>query len=189
MALNLVVAPAQEPVSLVEAKLHCKEDGSDQDTLITIYLKAAREMAEHELGRVLMPQTWELTLDAFPSDEIELPITPIQSIASVKYQDPDDVEQTLGTSAYSLDKESIPGWLFPAADTSWPDTIDAANAVRIRITAGYASAALVPDNIKLWILTHVATWFRNRESVNVGNIVNKMPSMDSLLDRYRVWRI
>jgi uncharacterized phiE125 gp8 family phage protein len=189
MALNLVTAPATEPVSLVEAKLQCKEDGSDQDTLISLYIKAAREMAEHEMSRVLITQTWELTLDAFPSGEIELPLTPIQSIASVSYQDPEDAEQTLDPSAYTLDKESVPGWLIPAASTAWPATIDAANSVRIRIVGGYATAAAVPDNIKLWILAHVATWFRNRESVNVGNIVTKMPGLDSLLDRYRVWRL
>lgn len=188
MALNIITGPATEPVSLQEVKLQCKEDGVEQDALISLYIKAAREMAEHELGRVLITQTWELTLDSFPAGEIELPLTPLQSITSVKYLDPAAAEQLLASTAYSLDKDSLPGWLIPAAGTSWPSTLDAANAVRIRIVGGYADAAAVPENIKLWILAHVATWFRNRESVNVGNIVTKMPGLDGLLDRYRVWR-
>jgi uncharacterized phiE125 gp8 family phage protein len=187
MAINIISEPETEPVGLAEAKLQCKEDGSDQDSLIELYIKSARQTAEHELGRVLITQTWELTLDAFPAGRIQLPLAPLQSIASVKYLDSNKVEQTLSPTAYFLDKDSVPGGLSPADDTGWPESYDVANSVRIRIVGGYESADLVPSNIKLWILTHVATWFRNRESVNVGNIVTKMPSMDSLLDRYRVW--
>jgi len=189
MALNIVIEPGTEPVSLAEAKSHCKVDGADEDALIAIYIQAARKMAEHELGRVLITQTWELALDSFPTDEIELLLTPIQSIASAKYRDLADVEQTLAPAAYTLDKERIPGRLFPAAGTSWPAPIDAANAVRIRIVAGYGEAAAVPSNVKLWMLAHIGTWFKNRESVNVGNIATRMPGLDSLLDRERVWYV
>ena len=189
MALNILIQPVAEPVSLAEAKLQCKAEGAEEDALLSIYIQAVRKMAEHELGRVLMPQTWELTLDRFPFHEIELALTPLQSIVSVKYLDINGDEQTLAPSSYYLEKERVPGWLFPAVGAYWPDTLDAANSVRIQILAGYADAASVPSNIKLWMLAHIGTWFRSRESVNVGNIVTKMPGLDSLLDRERVWYV
>ena len=66
MALIRITAPATEPIDLATAKLHCRVDGTDEDTLIAALIVAAREQAEHETGRALVTQTWEQVHDAFP---------------------------------------------------------------------------------------------------------------------------
>lgn len=186
MPLTLITAPTAEPVTLAEAKLHCRVDGSADDALIGTLIAAARSQAEHILGRSLMTQTWELVLDAFPDGGIELGMPPQQSIVSVKYLDTAGGEVTLGSTAYALDTDSLPGWLLPDADTGWPQAGAIANAVRVRFTAGYASADDVPDAIKQWILVNVGYWYANREAASDRKL-EPLPYVAGLLDRYRVW--
>lgn len=188
MALKLITAPTEEPVTLAEAKLHCRVDGSDDDALLIALIKAARDLAENQTGRALCTQTWELALDAFPDVEIELPMPPVQSIVSIKYLDFAAVEQTLSADVYALDSYgSQRHWVLPAQGASWPDTLDAANAVKIRFVAGYGLGVAVPPGIKQWMLLQIGHWYATRESVNGGNIVNEMPFVGALLDPYRLY--
>src|SRR5574343_985939 len=110
MALKLITAATTTPVTLAEAKLHCRVDGTDEDALITSLITAATETAEQQLaGRVLMQQTWELTLDAFPG-VFELTRVPVQSITSLKYYDTAGVQQTMAGADYTLDTTDDIGW-------------------------------------------------------------------------------
>lgn len=187
MSLVLITAPAEEPVTLSEAKLHLRVDHSADDTLITALIVAAREQAEHKTGRVLVTQTWEQVLDAFPADEMRLDVPPVQSITSVKYLDEAGDEQTLDGAAYSLDAAKLPGWLFPASE--WPATYDGANAVRVRMVCGYGAASAVPATIKAWMLLHVGAGYRQREAFAQGAAPAELPNryVDALLDSARVY--
>lgn len=188
MALKLITAPSAEPVTLTEAKAHCRVDDSNSDTLLTALIVAAREMAEHETGRCLLPQTWELALDAFPAAEIDLVKTPVVSITSVKYLDGSAVEQTIGSGNYALDSYGIQHWLVPAYGYTWPSTLDAANAVKVRFVAGYADAASVPQAIKQWMLLQIAHWFDNRAAAADAKR-EPLPFVGGLLDPYRVYKL
>lgn len=190
MSVKLITAPATEPVSLAEAKTHLRVTSSDDDTLITALIAAARDAVEHELQRSLITQTWEKALDMFP-DAIELPHPPVQSITSLKYLDVDGVEQTLSSASYTLDtaSDSAPAWLTPAYGYGWPDTYEEVNAVKVRYVAGWADATAVPQPIKQWMLLNIGHWYENRESVNIGNITSTLPFVNSLLDRYRIWSL
>lgn len=189
MSLTLITPPGVEPVSLDEARIHCRADaGLGEDALIQAYISAAREAAENELGRVLIDQTWEQRLDAFPDAEIRLDVCRASSIVSVRYLDASGTLQTLAPTAYSLDSNTEPGWLFPAAGTTWPETADAINAVRIQFVAGFGPAATdVPANIRAWILTTVGTLYAQRESLDLNGRAVDLPArfVDRLLDRYR----
>lgn len=185
MPLKLITAPATEPVTLAEAKLHLRVDGVTEDTLITALISAARQDAEHRLGRALITQTWELTLDAF-TDTIELPRPVLASVTSIKYIDTTGAEITLSSGAYTVDTDSEPGRVYPVYGTSWPDTRDQLNAVRIRYVAGAAS---VDTAIKQWMLLRIAALYENRESVVSGQAIQAAPRdfADGLLDRYKVY--
>lgn len=188
ITINRITGPAAEPVSLALAKAQCHA-GDDEDALIELYISAAREAAEHILGRALITQTWERVLDAFPSDNgaIELLNPPIIAVTSVTYLEAVAGASTvLASSAYVLDKESEPGYIVPATDTEWPDTYDTVNAVKVRYTAGYdADGTLCPTNIKHAILLRVAEAYRNREeAAHIG--INPGSAFHNLLQRQRV---
>ena len=187
MGLKLITAPSVEPLTLADAKLHLRVDGTDEDTLITALIAAARQYAEHTTERSLITQTWELAVDAFPAAEIQLPKPRVLAIVSVKYDDVNAVEQTLAGAAYTLDSHSEPGWLLPAYNTSWPGTLAAANAMRVRYTAGYGPAAAdVPEGLKRWMLLRIGSLYAMREEVVPGRALQPQ-FVDRLLDPYRVW--
>lgn len=187
MANVIITAPAVEPVTLTEAKAHLYVTHADDDTLIGAYIAAAREDAEHRLGRLLITQTWELSLGAFPS-VIVMPV-PIASVVSITYTDTDGAEQTLDAAAYQADTVAAPGAIAPAYGYSWPATREQFNAVKVRYTAGFGLAVAVPSTIKAWILLRVGALYENRESAVSGQAIQQAPRdfADGLLDRYKVY--
>lgn len=192
MALKLITPPVVAPVTLAEAKLQCRIDGDEEDTLLAAYIDAATQAAEHELGRKLITQTWEAVYDAFNGGAMELNAPRVQSIVSITYIAADTTTATLASSAYVLDADQPPGWVHPAAGTAWPATADAANAVRIRFTCGYGPApADVPANVRQWILMHIATAYRNREAMAQGVSISELPNryVDRLLDSERQYNL
>lgn len=187
MGLVLTAAPSVEPLSLTEAKAHCRVDGSDDDTLITALIVTARRMAEQATGRALVTQSWRYTLDAFPVAAIDLPLPPLVSVQSVKYLDADGVLQTLvADTDYSVYLSSLLGLVAPAYGMSWPSPRDVPEAVRIEFTAGYGNAAAVPGDIKQWMLLQICHWYDNRQAA--GEKREALPFVDALLDPYRVIR-
>jgi len=189
MTLKLIAGPASEPITLEEAKLHLRVEHTADDTLITALIQSARQQAEHLLHRPLVTQTWERVLDAFPPVELELGMPPVSTIVSVKYIDTNGIEQTLSPGLYSFDADSEPGWVLPAVDTDWPDTLDTSNAVRVRFTCGYGGASDVPEIIKAWMKVSIGTMYKVREGVVVGVTVTDVPGrfIDGLLDPYRYY--
>jgi len=194
MALKQITAPSTYPVTLADAKLHCKVDTNADDALITSLITAASDMAEQKTGRAIMPQTWELTLDAFP-DAFELTRVPVQSITSIKYYDTNGVQQTLSGSLYTLSNTDEYGFAYvvPIYNGTWPSTRGQINAVAVRYVAGYADAASVPEGIKQWIKLMISTMYENREteaySSRAVSTTVQMSFVDRLLDRYKVWSL
>ena len=192
MSLKLITPASTLAVSLVEAKAHLRVDSSDEDTLITALITSATETAEQITGRAIMPQTWELTQDAF-DDPMVLTRVPVASVTSVNYLNESGNLIVLDPSAYDLYNTDDFGYatVLPAYETAWPATRDTTNAVAVRYVAGYADAASVPEGIKQWIKLTVSAMFENREaeaySSSAVSTTVKMSFVDALLDRYRVW--
>ena len=192
MSLRLVTPPTALAVTLAEAKAHLRVTDSTEDLLISAMILAASETAEQITGRAIMPQTWELALDAFPS-AFELTRVPALSVVSLKYLNEAGVLTTLSPAAYSLNNVNDFGFAYvePAYATDWPTTRDTANAVTLRFTAGYVDAAAVPESIKAWLKLQVSAMFENREaeaySSRAVSTTVKMSFVDGLLDRYKVW--
>lgn len=188
MAYKLIAAPSEEPVTLAEAKDHCRIDGTEFDALLTsIIIPAARTAAEEETGRALCTQTRELVLDSFP-EAFALRGAPIASVVSLKYLDITGAEQTLNPLDYLLDKDNEPGYVVPAYGKGWPDTYPVPNAVRLRYTCGYDAAAAVPAAIKSWMLLAIGTLKAQTETIGEAKQAS-LPDRfwHRLLDPYRIY--
>ena len=175
--LKLVTGPTVEPVSLTEAKLHLRVDGTDDDTVISALIVAAREAVEHIARRALISQTWELILDSWPDSPFEVPLPPLSSVTSIKYKDEDGVEATFSSSSYVVDADSQPGRVALASEASWPGgTLYPVGGVRVRFVAGYGSAATaVPQRYKQAILLLVGHWYEHREEASEGRGLTQVP--------------
>lgn len=188
--MKTITPPAIEPISLVDAKSHLRVTDNSEDTLISLFIKSARESAEHRTGRSLINQTLEVAFDYF-ADAIELPIANVSSIVSIKYLDASGIEITLNPLTYFLDNHSITNWILPAYGYTYPITLATANNVKVQFIAGYgATADSVPANVTTWMLLAIGSMYANRESVSSGQTYELPQSFcDGLLDSVRTWRI
>lgn len=72
MPIKLSTPPAEEPVSLAEAKLHLRIDTTEDDALITGLIAAARVDAENACRRAFVTQKFDLFMDEFPRPDSSL---------------------------------------------------------------------------------------------------------------------
>jgi uncharacterized phiE125 gp8 family phage protein len=188
MGLKLITPVAQEPVTLAEARAQCRVTDTNEDSLISIYIQAARQYCEQYTQRAIGPQTFELALDAFPDGPIELPMSPATSITSVKYADVNGVEQTLSTSGYVLDDYSHLSWCVSAYGSEWPVALDAANAVKVRYVAGTTT---IDPTVRVAMLLLIGHMFEERSAVMEvrGSMIELPLGVKSLLDTNRTWTI
>src|SRR5262245_36909533 len=122
MALLLIDGPPAPVITLDEMKDYLRVVDDDEDDLIEGFISAVTQHLEGRdgwLGRSFVTQTWELSLDCFPRREIRIPLPPLQSVDSVKYDDVNGVEQTLSPSLYTVDTRSVPGWVLPNLGAPW----------------------------------------------------------------------
>jgi uncharacterized phiE125 gp8 family phage protein len=179
--------PAVEPVTLNEAKLHCRIDGSTEDALITSLIRVAREYCETFTGRAFVNRNVIYAMDRWPSrGQIILPRPPVTSVTSVQYYDIEGAPVTLtaGTD-YIADADSEPGRIVLPSGKAWPSArLHTVNPIRITYVAGYGeTSASVPEYIKAAIKLCVGNWYENREAVLPAGLVGKTLPMgvESLL--------
>ncbi len=154
--LTVITAASFEPVTLTEAKRALGIDTTDDDSRISGYIKAARQHAEAYCNLTISNTVIELSFDVWPSHTIWLNTWPLQSIDSIKYDDTASpvTEQTLTVNTdYYADTTTIGGRVSTIG--GWPSVAVKPNPIRIRMTAGYATKALVPEQIKEGIKAYV----------------------------------
>lgn len=161
-----VEQPADEPVSVSEAKKQARIPHTADDTYVQSLIAAAREAVENFLNRRLITTTLEYFRDDFPfhDSEIELPGGRLQSITSLKYTDSENNVTTVDSSIYFAVTRSEPGALRLAYNAVWPSaTLKPAEAVEIRYIVGYGEdGADVPADIRHGILLMVAQLYNDR---------------------------
>jgi len=208
MPLIQTTPPAFEPITLAEARLHLRLDSSmtDDDTLVTMLISAARCYAEMLTGRSFISQGWRLVLDSFPGPSlIGVPYgTPyslpghaillergsVQAVTSITYLDMSGAVQTMPPTDWVADTSGALARVTPVFGKIWPIPMPQIGSVQVNYTAGYGdTAASVPEGIRQWILLRVNTLYEHREEVEVvrGQIA-PMPFVDGLLDPYRILR-
>lgn len=161
--VNQTAQPIVEPVTLDQLKQQCNVDSSftNDDTLIAAYGVAARQYAEQYTRRAFFNQSWKLTLDHFPTYlwsatvnpairrdyyyyaglwngmTIAVPKPQCVSIDSITYIDVAGTPQTLPSSDYVVDLNSIPARIVPSPGIYWPlDTLYVPGSVAVNFTAG-----------------------------------------------------
>jgi len=201
-AITIITPPATEPVALAEAKAWAKIDVSDDDTLVTNLIAAAREAAELYMKRSIITQTRKLTadagtsgfMDALPAGiydlpvsvltgslprSIELPYSPLQSVTSIVTYSTAGTATIFSSSAYYVDTASSRVTLNDGQ--LWPSDLRDRKSMEITFVAGYGTASDVPMAIKTAIMIHVQSMYDAR-------IVCDMPKQcETLLQRYRIY--
>jgi uncharacterized phiE125 gp8 family phage protein len=168
MKLELITAPAAEPITLEEAKNHMRVEVDTDDTIITNFIMTARRYCEKIQGRFYVTQTWDWFLDQFPEYPFDLPYPPLQSITHIKYYDKDGTEFTFSSAKYQVDVKGFQGRITLVFNESWPSvSLKPINGVVIRFVAGYGAASAVPAEIKTAIKILIAHWYENRQITDV----------------------
>ena len=175
MKSKVTSEPAVEPITLAEVKSHLNISGSDDDTLITEYIKAARQLAEDYTGLKFITQTLEgysdnwdggATQGQWWSGRVEgayfshvlngqghvtLDHGPCQSITTFETIDQSNAASTFNSSNYYL--ENFDNRMFPRIHLNDGATLPTAlrqhNGIKITYVAGFGdTAADVPSSIK-----------------------------------------
>ena len=174
-------ARTSDAVSLNEARLHLKVDSTDDNDLIDDLIDAAQETVEAYTNRKLSSETWYLYLDQFPGGDIVLPFSPVTSVASVKYYDQDNSEQTYTVNTdYYTDIKSEPARIRYV--NGWDGVYDKPDAVTVEYVTGYTSST-IPLSLKQAMLLLVADMYDNR----VDMPREKFTTWKALCYPYRVW--
>lgn len=189
MRLTRTIAPEGQPITLDEAKLHCRVDHDDEDALLTSLITAATDYLDGPsgiLGRAIINQTWLLELDTWPTP-IALPIEPVTG-AVVTYVNELGAEVELaGSDFVIIDAPSAHTVLEWADGFTFPTLSTSRYPVKITLSVGFGAASDVPEGLKVALKMMVSHWYENRGAVVVGMSVADLPmAVNALLARYRV---
>lgn len=169
----LATAPVSEPVTADELRAQLKEsEGELPDAQANALIQESRQLIEEMTGLALMPQTWRLALDDWPSGQeqwwdgmrqlpiseiyaanslraVDLPRYPLASIDSVTvYDEASNATSVVVADTFDVDTYRKPGRVVLRRGAVWPVALRGANAIEIEYIAGYANAAAVPALLK-----------------------------------------
>jgi uncharacterized phiE125 gp8 family phage protein len=89
MTSRVITPPVTEPVSVAEARAYLRLPTADEDGLLAILIRAARESCETYLGKAFATQTIRMTTTlAQGARSATLPLVPVASIVHVKNGEP-----------------------------------------------------------------------------------------------------
>lgn len=195
--LTLKTPPAVEPLALPLLKDHLSVSGADSDALLTLMISAARMAVESELGRALITQVWQLTVDRWSADSVTIPLGPVVSVDAVTYQDaPDDLTHwaALDPRGYFVDLTQTPPRLYAGSQQLWATPVGAPGTfypmLRVEFTAGYGPAPDdVPETIRAAMLLLIASLYANREAevIDARAVLTANPMYKRLLAPYRIF--
>jgi uncharacterized phiE125 gp8 family phage protein len=167
-ALVMTGGPAQEPVTLSEAKAHLRVTDDAEDVTITALIGAARSIVEMRTGRALITQSWLARFDAWPANAcrpwLDLPRPPLRAVTAVHFYDATNTAQLWDPALYGVDVIAAPGRIYRAPGAVWPAPGRMFASIEIAFDAGYGDdPADVPAPLRQAILLQLAHLFENRE--------------------------
>lgn len=180
MTMTLTSGPADEPVTLADARAFLRLDDATEDALLSALITAARLTLEHVTRRAFVSQSWRLTLDEWPGRQVALPIAPVSDVSEISVDG-----EVLDEALYKLDLEHEPPRLVLKKNAVWPQPAAGSGGIDIDMVAGFGSAVDVPQPLKQALLMLVAHWFENREPIAFGGSQTLPLSVDALIAPWR----
>ncbi|MGB5949464.1 MAG: head-tail connector protein [Parvibaculum sp.] len=185
MTLMLIAGPAEEPVTLAEARSFLRLDGVEENALVTALITAARSTLEAETRRAFVTQGWRLVLDAWPGRDISLPLAPVAAVDAV-HVDAGEGTVTLDPTLFDMDLGAEPPRMAARSDARLPRPAAGIGGIEIDFTAGYGTGAEVPESLRQATLMLVAHWFEARGPVAFGSSAADIPlTVAALVAPYR----
>lgn len=153
-SLVLITAPTVRVITAAEARTMLALSDSTPDAMIEAMIDAVTGTIDPAtrgwLGRALRPQTWELRLDCFPGERIDIPYPVLTELTSIKYDSTAGVETTMVENTdyrvFGLGGHDK-AYVTTIYNGTWPTPRADDESVRIRFVAGYAGVAM-PQAIK-----------------------------------------
>jgi uncharacterized phiE125 gp8 family phage protein len=180
-----VVQPAIEPLSIEQAKAMARIDHSMNDLVLPIWIKAARESAEHETGSCLITQTRRAELFDWPGDEDLFKVHPVQSVELSYWNGSSWTLVLAGPMAIRTPAGVRVARLLSSAYPSLPAW--SGSRVRVDFVAGWGStAADVPATALLYIGAMCAYWNTHPQAASELRIAES-PFLARLLDPLRTF--
>jgi uncharacterized phiE125 gp8 family phage protein len=189
MSPVLLSGPAVEPVTLPDAKLYLRIDDAAEDQLIGTLITAARLLVEAASGRLLIEQTWRITLDAWPfGARLCLPLSPVNAIAAARVFDAANGSQPVAAGVLALEPGADPPVI--ALNSPPPQPGRPRAGVEIDVVAGFGPAPSdVPAPLRQAVLMLVARWFENRGDGAAGADASLPADVAALVQPYRRARL
>jgi uncharacterized phiE125 gp8 family phage protein len=185
MNWKVITPPQITPVTLEEVKAHLKVTGTDEDSLLTIYVEAATNAAQAYTNIRFINTDIEEVFEDF--HEMTYLRFPTQAIESIEYDASDDTVKTVDTDIYVLNTYTEPQVLLRQSGKMWPtDLAEKRMRIRVRYTAGFGEQTThVPSDIRSAILLIVGHLYENRE-----DSVSALPKASTrLLEPWRVYHL
>ncbi len=170
-----------EPISINEARAHCRVLHNDEDALITALIVAAREWVENFTGHTLVQREVTQRLSCFRHPRLfAWPIADDATVTAT-YVDSDGATQPITGARLIFGN----GWaeLATAFGSAWPTSYGPAT---VSVEAGYATADDVPQSMKQAILLLVGQWYANREAVSDKAMTEVPFAVEALCQPYRM---
>ncbi|KRA55784.1 head-tail connector protein [Devosia sp. Root635] len=188
MTSYLLAGPAEEPVSLVEAKAFLKVDDTAEDGLITTLIGAARLHVEGVTARALLAQSWRVVLDGWPVDrQVKLPVTPFMAVTEITAHDADGAAHDVPLAQFL----SEPDRLLLPADVAGMPGLRERQGIEIDYVAGFGTEPEdVPADLRQGLLMLIGYWFEHRDAVIVAGSGAVVPSgFERLVGGYKRVRL
>ncbi|MEM8987910.1 MAG: phage head-tail connector protein [Pseudomonadota bacterium] len=190
MTITVTTPPAEEPLTLSDAKAHLRVDASDEDAYIADAVVAARRAVEARTGLTLITQTLTWTFDEFPEGAVlALPAGPVQSVTAVRSYDADGVASVYGASNYTLDGGAQTPRVVRKAGAVWPTPGRNALGGAVEFVAGFGAAAVVPEDLVQAVRILTAHYFERRELSEADRQTRTPDGFEALIAPHRRVRL
>jgi len=198
VTVSVKTPPPVEPVTLAEARNHCRlvatgsPDTHPDDDFLTRVIAAARQHAERWTRRTFVETEFTWSFDSFPNGRLVLPRDPVLSITSIAYTDTSGNPQTF--SDYTTQFTESESVIVPNYGSDWPTARGHLGDVTVTFKAGYAPEtsptdyrANVPASIKSAILLLVGHLYEHRSAVITdATVADVKLAYESLLWPHRI---